>query len=174
MEDDQLENKKDFRRMIFIIIGIVVLAGATTAFLLLRKGSKESFNQEGATQNALNSQTASTAEKALFSKDIATWTNYYWPGKVNTHYPSNWQVREKINKDGLIVGLEMVPPTGNAEDTIFIGGDSIKCSDAFKYLKSRCLKDGIQVPFYTNSKNQEVLAAFDLIFQNTIVNEIEK
>lgn len=173
MEDDQSENKTAFRKMILIIVGVVVLAALTTAFLIFRKGSKETFNPEASNQGALNSP-ATSVEKPLFSKDITTWENYYWPGKINTHYPSNWQFVEEVNDDGVISGLKITPPTGNVDDAIFIGGDSLKCSDVLKYPKSRCLKDKVQIPFYTNSKNQEVLTAFDLIFQNTILNEIEK
>ncbi|MBU0612178.1 hypothetical protein KKA39_01965 [Patescibacteria group bacterium] len=173
MEDDQLENKTAFRKMVLIIGGVVILAAVTTAFLIFRNGSKETFNPETSSQDALNSPTASE-EKALFSEDITTWENYYWPGKINTHYPGDWQFAEEISKDGIISGLKIIPPTGDTKDIIFIGGDSVKCSDALKYAKSRCLKNNVQIPFYTSSENQEVLTAFDLIFQNTILNEIEK
>jgi len=50
----------------------------------------------------------------------------------------------------------------------------LKCSDVLKYSKNNCLKNKIQVPFYTNSKNEEVLNAFDLIYQNSVLLEEEK
>jgi len=175
MEDfDQLENKKAFRKMVLIIGGIILLAVATTAFLLFRKGSKETFDSETSNPGTLALPASSGGEKPIFSGDIATWENYYWPGKVNTHYPSNWQFEEEIADNGLVVGLKITPPTDNAEDIIFIGGASAKCSDVLKYSKNECLKNKIQVPFYTDSKNQEVLSAFDLIFQNSILTEEEK
>ena len=175
MEDfDQLENKKDFRKMILIIGGIILLALAVTALLLFVRGSKESFNSKLPNTNTPVSSTTSGAVQPLFSKDITTWKSYYWPGKINTHYPSNWQLGEEMNKDGLVAGLKITPPTGNTDDQIFIGGTSANCSDILKYAKSKCLKNKIQVPFYTNSKNPEVLNAFDLILQNTILTEVEK
>jgi len=174
MEDfDQLENKRDFRKMILVIVGVVVVAGAITTFLLFKKGSKNTFDSDTQDPNVLNSE-LETKEKSLFSKDITTWKNYYWPGKINTHYPSDWQLVEDINNDGLVVGLKITPLASNVEDVIFIGGDSIKCSDISKYSKNECLKNKIQIPFYTNSKNEDVLSAFDLIFQNTVLTEEEK
>lgn len=171
---NQLENKKAFRKMILIIGGIILLAVITTVFLLFRKGSKETFDSEISNPGALVSPTASGGEKPLFSEDIATWKNYHWSGKLNTHYPSDWQFKEEIADNGLVVGLNIIPLTDSIEDVIFIGGVSAKCSDVLKYSKNECLKNKIQVPFYTNSKNQEVLAAFDLIFQNSILTEEEK
>ena len=169
-EFDQVENKKDFRKIIFIIIGVVVVAGGVTAFLLLKNGTKDTFNSDTENSNIPNSQTL-IKEKPLFSQDTKTWTNYYWPGKINTHYPSDWLAQEKMANDASVVGLSIIPPTGNAGDTIFIGGASVKCSDILKYSKNNCLKNKIQIPFYTNSKNEEVLNAFDLIYQNSVLLE---
>jgi hypothetical protein len=166
-EFDEIESKNNFRKMIFLIGGIIILAGVTTAFLIIKKGPKGVAPEEA----TVNSVLPTTETKPLFSSDISTWKNYYWPGKINTHYPSDWQFKEEVGKDGLVAGLEIVPPTNNVEDTIFIGGDAIKCADALKYSKNNCLKDKVQVPFYSNTKNQEVLNAFDLIFQNTILTE---
>ncbi|MFZ2072647.1 MAG: hypothetical protein WA101_00255 [Minisyncoccia bacterium] len=170
---DQIENKVAFRKMLWVIGGIVLLAGIATAILLFRNGSKETFNPQVLNTNTSALQT-SLSEKPLFSEDVTTWANYYWPGKINTHYPNNWLLKEEITENGLVVGIKMIPATGNAEDTIFIGGSLIKCSDILKYSKNQCLKNKIQIPFYTNSTNQEVLNAFDLIFQNTVLTEIEK
>ncbi len=173
MEDfEQLENKEEFRRMLFIIGGIVLVCVIVTAFLLFRKTSKVAVSPDAS--NTVASSTTSAKPKPLFSPDLSTWKNYYWPGKINTHYPSDWQLKEDTNKDGLIVGLEITPPTGIADDMIFIGGDSAKCSSVLKYSKNECLKNKIQVPFYTNSKNAEVSTALDLIFQNTILTEGQK
>jgi len=171
-EFDQVENKKDFRKIIFIIVGVIVVAGGVTAFLLFRKGSKDNFNSD--TQNKSTQSVQNNKEKQLLSQDLKTWKNYFWPGKINTHYPSDWIFRENIGKDGLVAGINIVPSTGNAEDTIFIGGELLKCSDVLKYSKNNCLKNKIQVPFYTNSKNEEVLNAFDLIYQNSVLLEEEK
>jgi hypothetical protein len=170
---DQLENKKDFKKAVLIISGIIILAVIVAIVLVLRKGSKETFNSSTLNSNTPTSPVASNGG-SIFSENIASWTSYYWPGKINTHYPSNWQLEEEKNNSGSIMGLKIVPPTGNSDDTIFIGGASVKCSTVLKYPKSACLRDKIQVPFYTNSQNQDVLAAFDLIFQNTILTEEQK
>ena len=45
-EFDQAENKKDFRRMIWLIGGIIALALVVTAFLLFARGSKQSFDSK--------------------------------------------------------------------------------------------------------------------------------
>ena len=149
MEDfDQSENKRDFGKMILIIGGVVLLAAVVSAFLLLKKGSKDTFNPEVQNPNTLVSPTIPSTEKPIFPKDITTWSDYYWPGKINTHYPSDWQLTEETNKDGLVVGMKITPPTGNADDVIFIGGASVKCSNVLKYSKNKCLKNKIQVPFY--------------------------
>jgi|GEM_PF-2340846 len=174
MEFDPKENRKDFKKMIFIIVGILVFAVAVTAFLLIRKGSKENFDLVKPNSESLTTSQIPDEKKSLYSSDISTWKNYNWSGKVNTHFPSNWKIQEDINNVGLITGLEIIPPTENTEDTIFIGGDSVKCSNISKYTESKCLKNKIQVPFYTNSKNEEVLSAFNLIYQNTILTDEEK
>jgi hypothetical protein len=173
MEFNPKENKEDFRKMMFIIGGVILVAGLATAFIVLRKDSKQTFNLNKPVN--LDNEVSPTAEvKPIFSQDITTWKNYNWSGKINTHYPKNWQLKEVMNGTGVIIGLEIIPSTGNTDDTIFIGGDLVKCSTTTKYIKSSCLKNNIQMPFYTNSKNTEVLNAFDLIFQNSILTDEEK
>lgn len=171
---DQLENKQSFKKMILIIGGIVLVSGALTTYLLLKKAANKSYNSETPSSNTVASSTATTSIKPLYSADLATWKNYYWPGKINTHYPSDWKLQEVKNTDGFTIGLDIMPPTGLAEDTIFIGGDKVKCSSILKYSKNRCLKNKIQVPFYTSTKNPEVLSAFDIIYQNTILTDVVK
>jgi len=177
MEDfNQLENKKDFRKMIWLIGGIIILALAVTACLLFTRGSKQSFDSKLQNHNTIAAAPTSDSNTTppLFSKDISTWKSYYWPQKINTHYPSNWKLEEEMNNSGLISGLKIIPPTGILDDTIFIGGNSVRCSQILKYAENKCLKNKIQVPFYTNSRNPDVLSAFDLILQNTILTEEEK
>jgi len=72
---------------------------------------------------------------------------------------------------GEIVGLKLVPPTGDPKDEIIIGGRFVSCADAKKYSQNKCLKNKIQVPFYTDSQNTDILSAFDLIFQNALLVE---
>ena len=173
MDDfDELENKKNFKKMVFLIGGIVILAGVTTAFLIFKKGTNDTVKSD--TQNSGISVLPTTENEPLFSNDVSTWKNYYWAGKINTHYPSDWQLKEVIGSDGLVAGVEITPSTNNNEDLIFVGGNSVKCADVLKYSKNYCLKNKIQVPFYSNSKNQEVLSAFDLILQNSILIEDQK
>jgi len=74
-EFDQVENKKDFRKIIFIIVGVIVVAGGVTAFLLFRKGSKDNFNSD--TQNKSTQSVQNNKEKQLLSQDIKTWKNYF-------------------------------------------------------------------------------------------------
>ena len=159
--------------MFLIIGGIVLAAVVVTLFILFARGSKETFNP-ALSNPSLNPSPATGAANPLFSTDLSTWKSYYWPQKINTHYPSNWQLSEETNKAGQVAGLKITPPTSNPDDTIFVGGASVKCSNLSKYSKSKCLKDKIQIPFYTNSKNQDVLSAFDLILQNTILTEVVK
>lgn len=168
---DQEENKRAFKRMIIVIGSVVLVAVAVTAFLIFRKESKETFDADKINSDLIAQE---TGPKELFSKDTSTWKNYYWSGKINTHYPSDWELKEKIAENGIISGLEIIPNTGNIEDTIYVGGDAVKCSGIAKYAKNKCLKNTIQVPFYTNSQNPEVQSAFDLIIQNTILVDIEK
>lgn len=171
---DQLENKQSFKKMMIIIGSIVLVSGALTAYLLLKKAANKSYNSETPSSNVVASSTAIAPVKPLYSADLATWKNYYWPGKINTHYPSDWKLAEVKNVDGFITGLDIISPTGIAEDTIFIAGDKVKCSSILKYPKNKCLKNKIQVPFYTSTKNPEVLSAFDLIYQNTILTDVVK
>jgi hypothetical protein len=166
---DQEENKRAFKRMLLVIGIVVVVAGAITAFVLLKKDSKETFNADQVNSNLAENQ----APKTLYSADTSTWKSYNWSGKINTHYPSDWTLKEKVNTTGAVSGLEIVPPTENVADTIYIGGD-MKCSGITKYAKNKCLKNAIQVSFYTDSQNTEVQSAFDLILENTILVDIEK
>ena len=173
MEDlEQSENQRAFKRMFFIISIVVVIAIVTVIFFLLKKEKKEVFEQEQT--SVLNSQENSNENKTLYSADVTSWKNYNWSGKINTHYPSNWNLKEKISSTGVINGLEIIPPTDNVNDVIFVGGEKTTCSSVASYEKNKCLKDLIEVPFYTNSNNKDVLAAFDLIIQNTILTEFEK
>jgi hypothetical protein len=166
-ELEQIENKKAFRKIIYVIIGVILIAIVTTAFFIFRTGHKETFSVN---ENNL-SDTGKLGDKTLYSSDTSTWKNYYWSGKINTHYPDNWVLKEKLGNSGVVESLEIIPPTEQASDTIFVGGD---CSGLSKYAKSKCMSNLIQVPFYTDSQNKEVLAAFDLILSNTILIDIEK
>ena len=169
-EFDVPENKRDFKKIIWIAGGIAVLAGLTVLFFFLGRGSKETVKVGEISPSDLVAPTAPVEEKPLFSSDVLSWRNYFWPEKINTKYPSDWQLLE-IQTGNVITGLKVVPPTGNPADEIFIGGQSATCATALQYAKNYCLKNKIQVPFYTDSQNEEVLAAFDLIFQNTILTE---
>ncbi len=173
MEDlEQIENKRAFKRMLIIISIVVVVAIATTIFFVLKKEKKETFEQKQ--DSVSNSQNSQENNKALYSSDVSTWKNYYWSGKINTHYPNDWELKEKISSSGAVNGIEIIPPTGNLEDVIFVGGEKVTCTSVAKYEKNKCLRNLIEVPFYTNSKNQDVLSVFDLIIQNTILTDIEK
>jgi hypothetical protein len=166
-EIEQLENKRAFKRMLLVIGIVVVLAGAITAFVLLKKDSKETFNAS----EYNTEQTGNAKDSKLYSSDTSTWKNYSWSGKVNMHYPDNWTLKEKLGNSGAIDSLEIIPPTDQASDVIFVGGT---CSGLDKYAKNKCMKNTIQVPFYTDSTNPEVQEAFDLILSNTILIDIEK
>jgi len=167
-EFDVPENKRDFKKIIWIAGGIAVLAGLTVLFFFLGRGSKETVKVGEISPSDLVAPTAPVEEKPLFSSDVLSWRNYFWPEKINTKYPGDWQLLE-IQTGNVITGLKVVPPTGNPADEIFIGGKSATCATALQYAKNYCLKNKIQVPFYTDSQDEEVLAAFDLIFQNTIL-----
>lgn len=164
---DQAENKKDFKKIIWIVVGVAVLAGFTVLFIFLGRGSKETVTVSEITSSELLG-TGTEEEKPIFSPNVASWLNYFWPERINTKYPGNWQF-EELKTDGDITGLRITPPTGDPDDAIYIGGAT--CAQALKYSSNKCLRNKIQVPFYTDSQNEEVLAAFDLIFQNTILTE---
>lgn len=171
MEDfDQLENRRILIKNISIISAIVLVCIGLVAFIMFQQVPKNVSNPTSVNSSATT--TPNVATKPLFSRDLATWNNYYWPGEINTHYPGDWKLKEDKNSNGIITGLEIIPPTNATEDTIFIGGTSVKCSNTsiLQYSANKCLKSSSQqIPFYTNSKNPEVLSAFDFIFQNTIL-----
>lgn len=169
---DQVENKRDFKKIIWIVVGVALLAGLTVLFIFLGRGSKETIKVGEVSPSDLVSPGTTTEpeKRPLFSPDVLSWGNYYWPEKVNTKYPSNWRL-EEVKSGNQVTGLKITPPTGNPVDAIFIGGQNATCANVSTYSTNKCLRNNIQVPFYTASQNEEVLAAFDLIFQNTILTE---
>ncbi|KKQ35959.1 MAG: hypothetical protein US50_C0002G0019 [Candidatus Nomurabacteria bacterium GW2011_GWB1_37_5] len=186
---NEIDNKNNIRKMITIIIGLVIVAIIIVIFYVANKNSKQTFNINEQIPSSGNTSLDLQQKKDLYSKDISTWNNYFWPGKINTKYPSNWQIEELeyksaaqleleqktgIKKAGEIVGLKITPPTDNLNDVIFIGGRLVSCTDADQYAKNLCLKNRIQMPFYTASLNPDVLSALDLVYQNTILTEDEK
>jgi len=164
------KRKIDYRKVAFVAALVLIAAGATIVFFVSKKAKTEKF-ETGNLGNVSESQT--TEAPPLFSSDVSSWNNYFWRNKVNTKYPANWQI-EELKKDDEIVGLKIIPPTNNEEDNIFIGGEGMSCLLAKKYNQNKCLRDKIQIPFYTNSQNEEVRSAFDLIFNNTIITEESK
>ena len=184
---DDLDNKRDFKKIFIIGGSILLLAVLVTVLLLNRKGNKEVVNVGNNLGNGLSVSTNGiTGETPIFSPEVLSWNNYFWPEKLNLKYPSNWELIEMEYKNvqqteleeatgnktkGEIVGLKLVPPTGDPKDEIIIGGRFVSCADAKKYSQNKCLKNKIQVPFYTDSQNTDILSAFDLIFQNALLVE---
>ena len=184
---DDLDNKRDFKKIFIIGGSILLLAIVVTILLLNRKGNKEVVEVGNNLGNGLSVPTKGIAgETPIFSPEVLSWNNYFWPEKLNLKYPSNWELIEMEYKNvqqteleeatgnktkGEIVGLKLVPPTGDPKDEIIIGGRFVSCADAKKYSQNKCLKNKIQVPFYTDSQNTDILSAFDLIFQNALLVE---
>ncbi len=177
---DELENRRTLIKNISIIGGIVLVSAGLVVFILFQKNPKSASSPDTSNLNTtvspIPASNPSTVAKPLYSSDLTTWTNYGWPGKINTHYPGDWQLQEDKNSNGIITALEIIPPTNNPTDTIFIGGVSVKCSNSkiLQYSRNKCLKNATtQVPFHTNSQNAEVLSAFDTIFQNSILTTVK-
>jgi len=179
-----------YRLPILISAGVLIVAGIVIVVVTYGKDKKDTFDLGQTPSSILNeSQTNGGGEAPIFSPDISSWNSYYWPEKVSTKYPSDWKLEEiefksaaqeqaeeegDIELRGEIVGLKIIPATNNSSDEIFIGGRFITCADVKNYSTNRCLKNKISVPFYTNSQNEEVLKAFDLIFGNTLLIEESK
>lgn len=169
---DPEENNKEFGKIFWITGGIVLIAASTALFLILGPGSKKIVNE--VPQSELIAPATSTEEQKLLSAtDVASFQNYFWPGKVNTKYPAGWELSEILAGDE-VAGLKITPPTDNPADDIYIGGQSATCTSVLQYEKHYCLRNKIKVPFYTNSQNEKVLAAFNLILENTILTEESK
>ena len=187
------DNQRDFKKIFLIGGGILVLAIAGTAYLLYKNKSDSVLNKDKSntpyTSSPTGSNLGSSSSTPVYSSDLATWNNYFWPEKMNVKYPSNWELIEmevktarqlEVEKStgkstkGEVVGLKMIPPTGNPADAIFIGGTTETCTSVKKFTENKCLKNKIQVPFYTESTNPDVISAFNEIYKSTMLSEALK
>ncbi|MEK7649435.1 MAG: peptidoglycan-binding domain-containing protein [Patescibacteria group bacterium] len=100
---------------------------------------------------------------------LSDWESYNWSG-ISFQYPANWIIeksyyrtpaQEAEGSPAEVVGLYVKPKNQiSPEDVIGIGGRQFNCETAGPAIQCKTL---IGIPFYTQSKNTDVLKTFEAL-----------